>query len=47
MKDFFQNHKIEYFSLIPLKRCKLLKPYLLEKNGFTDVENEMVLDISK
>ena len=39
MKDFFQNHKIEYFSLIPLKRCKLLKPYLLEKNGFTENDN--------
>lgn len=39
MKSFFESHKIEYFSLIPLSRCKLLKPYLLEKNGFSENDN--------
>ena len=39
MKSFFKNHKIEYFSLIPLSRCKLLKPYLLEKNDFSENDN--------
>ncbi len=39
MKHFFKKHNIEFYSLIPLKRCKLLKSYLLEKNGFSENDN--------
>ncbi len=33
IKDFFKSHNIEAFSLIPLDRCKILREYLLTKNG--------------
>ena len=39
MKEFFTRHGIEFYSLIPLKRCKILKGYLLEKNGFSENDN--------
>lgn len=42
MKDFFINHGIEYFSLVPLKRCKILKEYLLTKNGFDSNSNAIL-----
>ena len=42
MKNFFENLGIEFFSLIPLKRCKILKNYLLEKNGFNENDNVIV-----
>ena len=42
MKDFFKKHGIEFYSLIPLKRCKILKGYLLEKNGFSENDNAIV-----
>ena len=42
MKNFFNNLGIEFFSLIPLKRCKILKNYLLEKNGFNENDNVIV-----
>ena len=33
IKDFFKSHNIEAYSLIPLARCKVLREYLLSKNG--------------
>lgn len=33
IKDFFKSHNIEAYSLIPLARCKILRDYLLTKNG--------------
>lgn len=42
MKDFFIERGIEFFSLIPLSRCKILKKYLLEKNGFSENDNAIV-----
>lgn len=42
MRDFFQKQGIELFSIIPLKRCKILKGYLLEKNGFSENDNAIV-----
>ena len=42
MKEFLKNHGIEFFSLIPLRRCKILKNYLLEKNGFSKDDNIIV-----
>ncbi len=39
MRDFFEKNGIEFYSLIPLSRCKILKPYLLEKNGFSTNDN--------
>ncbi len=42
MKDFFKNQGIEFYSLIPLKRCKILKSYLLEKNGFDENDNAIL-----
>ena len=33
MKEFFENQKIELYAYAPLSKCKILKPYLLEKNG--------------
>ena len=43
MKDFFKEHGIEFYSLIPLEKCKILKPYLLEKNGFSEKDNAIML----
>ena len=34
MKDFLQKSGVELFSIIPLSKCKILKEYLLTKNGF-------------
>ena len=42
MKDFFIERGIEFFSLIPLSRCKILKKYLLEKNGFCENDNAIL-----
>ncbi len=42
MKEFFIKHGIEFYSLIPLKSCKILKGYLLEKNGFSIDDNAIV-----
>ena len=33
IKDFFKSHNIEAYSAIPLSRCKILREYLLTKNG--------------
>ena len=42
MKDFFKSQGIEFYSLIPLNRCKILKGYLLEKNGFSENDNAIL-----
>ena len=35
MKNFLLDNGIEYIALIPLEKCKVLKEYLLTKNGFS------------
>jgi epoxyqueuosine reductase len=35
LKAFFEEQKIEYFSVIPLSECRLTKPHLLKKAGIT------------
>ena len=42
MKDFFSSLGIEFYSLVPLSRCKILKKYLLEKNGFDESANAIL-----
>ncbi len=36
MKKFFKDNNIEFYSLIPLSKCKVVKKYLLDKNGLSD-----------
>ncbi len=36
MKDFLKKHGIEHCAAIPLKSCKVIKEYLLTKNGFNE-----------
>lgn len=43
MKNFLYEHGIEFFSVIPLSGCKVIKPYLLEKNGFDENANVIVM----
>lgn len=43
MKKFFQDHNIEFYSLIPLKKCKVIKEYLLTKNGFDENSNVITM----
>lgn len=43
MKKFLYEHGIEFFSMIPLSKCKIIKPYLLEKNGFDENANTVVM----
>ncbi len=43
MKNFFLENGIEYFAMIPLSRCKILKGYLLEKNGFDKNANVITM----
>jgi epoxyqueuosine reductase QueG len=42
MKDFFNKAGIEFYSFVPLSRCKILKKYLLEKNGFDENANAIL-----
>jgi len=42
MKNFFNRFGIEFYSLVPLSRCKALKKYLLDKNGF-DLNSNAIL----
>lgn len=42
MKDFFKQFDIEFYSLIPVSKCKILKRYLLEKNGFDESANAIL-----
>ncbi len=43
MRDFLLENDIEFFSLIPLEQCKILKQYLLDKNGFDKSANVITL----
>lgn len=36
LSNFFQKHKIEYASPVPLADCKTVRPYLLERSGIHD-----------
>jgi len=35
IREFFKNEKIEYYSAVPLTKCRITKPYLLEKSGIS------------
>ena len=35
LKAFFEEQKIEYFSVLPLSECRLTKPHLLKKTGIS------------
>ena len=43
MKDFLQKSSIEHYAVIPLKKCKILKEYLLSKNGFDENANVITM----
>lgn len=44
MKEFFREEKIELYAYVPLSECKVIKKYLLDKNGFdTDCGAVMML----
>ena len=43
MKDFLLNEGIEFFALVPLSRCKVIKEYLLTKNGFDENANLIMM----
>ena len=43
MKEFLKQHGIEYFALISLAQCKVLKQYLLDKNGFDKDANVITM----
>ena len=43
MKNFLRDNGIEFFALIPLERCKILKEYLLTKNGFDKSANAITI----
>jgi epoxyqueuosine reductase len=36
LSNFFQKNNIELFDATPLSSCRVIKPYLLEREGFTD-----------
>lgn len=43
MKDFLLRHGVELFSIIPLSKCKVIKDYLLTKNGFGSDANVIMM----
>ena len=43
MKDFFEKRNIELFAHVPLSKCKVLKKYLLEREGFCDDANVIMI----
>ena len=43
MKDFLLENGIEHFALVSLRECKILKQYLLEKNGFDEGANAIMM----
>lgn len=43
MKDFLLENGIEYFALIPIQKCKVIKEYLLTKNGFDACANVITM----
>ena len=36
MKGFFEKENIELYAYVPLKNCKIIKKYLLDKNGLDE-----------
>lgn len=43
MKDFLNSAGIEFYSVIPLAKCKIIKEYLLTKNGFDQSANVITM----
>lgn len=43
IKDFLINEGVEMLSLVPLSRLKIVKRYLLEKNGFDENANVIMM----
>lgn len=43
IKEFFVNEGIELFSLVPLSRLKVVKKYLLDKNGLDENANVIMM----
>lgn len=43
IKDILAGEGIELFSLVPLKRLKIVKQYLLDKNGFDENANVIMM----
>ena len=43
MKEFLHNYGIEFFALVPLSSCKVIKPYLLEKNNLDNSCNVITM----
>ena len=43
MKDFLKQNGIEHFAVVPLEKCKILKEYLLTKNGFDKNTNVITM----
>jgi len=43
MRTFFEERSIELYAHIPLSRCKVIKRYLLDREGFDDNANVIML----
>ena len=43
IKEFLINEGIELFSLVPISRLKIVKKYLLDKNGFDENSNAIMM----
>ena len=43
MKNFLLDNGIEFFAIVPLERCKVIKEYLLTKNGFDKNANAITM----
>lgn len=43
MKEFLKENGIDFYALIPLKSCKIIKEYLLTKNGFDETANVITM----
>ena len=43
MKNFLLKRGIELFSMIPISKCKVIKEYLLTKNGFDENANVIMM----
>ena len=43
MKGFFEKRNIELYAHVPLSKCKVLKKYLLEREGLNDDANVIMI----
>ena len=43
MKSFFKERNIELYAHVPLSECKIIKNYLLEREGFTENANVIMI----